>query len=115
MATKPTRLQQQASDRLAEALGAIAKAHRLDDRGKLDPDDLRALADLIGRVSSAFPIGQIVARAVEARGRSLGLSSGTADLIGLNAETVEPLETLRLGDAEFVELVKKLEDELGGL
>ena len=56
-----------------------------------------------------------MARAVEARGRSLGLSSGTADLIGLNAETVEPLETLRLGDAEFVELVKKLEDELGGL
>lgn len=115
MATKPTRLQQQACDRLAEALGAIAEAHRLDDRGQLDPDDLRALARLLGRVSSAFPIDQIVGRALEARARALGLSSGTADLIALNAETVEPLQTLRLGDAEFVELVKKLEDELGGL
>lgn len=115
MATKPTRPQQQAGDLLADALRAIADADRLDGKGRLDPADLRAIARLIGRVSSAFSLDQIVARALEARARSLGLSSGTADLIGLNAETVDPLETLRLGDAEFAELVKTLEDELGGL
>jgi hypothetical protein len=115
MATKPTRQQQKACDRLAEALGAVTEAHRLDDRGQLDPNTLREVARLIGRVSSAFSLEEIVARTLDARGRSLGLASGTADLIGLNAETVEPLQTLRLADADFVELVKKLEDELGGL
>jgi hypothetical protein len=115
MATKPTRLQQQARDRLADALTAVAEAHRLDGRGQLAADDLRELARLVGRVSSAFPFDQILARALDSRARSLGLSSGTADLIGLNAETIEPLQTMRLADAEFTELVKKLEDELGGL
>ena len=115
MATNPTRLQQQACDRLADALGAIADAHRLDDKGRLEGGDLRELARLLGQISSAFPLEHIVARALESRARALGLSSGTADLIGLNAETIEPLQTLRLRDAEFTELVKKLEEELGGL
>jgi hypothetical protein len=115
MATKPTRLQQQACDRLADALGAIAEASRLDGNGCFSAEALRALARLIAQVSSAFPLDAIVARALESRARALGLSSATADLIGLNAETVDPLETLRLGDAEFAELVKKLEEELGGL
>jgi hypothetical protein len=115
MATKPTRLQQQACDRLAEALSAVAEAYHLDGHGRLDAEDLRELARLIGQVSSAFPLDHIVARALDSRARALGLSSGAADLIGLNAETVDPLQTLRLDDARFVELVKKLEDELGGL
>ena len=115
MATKPTRQQQQACDRLADSLLAIAEAHRLDGKGRLDADDLRDIARLIGRVSSAFPLDHIVARTLDSRARSLGLSSGTADLIGLNAETVDPLQTLRLDDLEFTELVKKLEEELGGL
>jgi hypothetical protein len=115
MATKPTRLQQKACDRLAEALRGIAEAYHLDGRGRLDAGDLREVARLIGQVSTAFSLDQIVARALEARGRSLGLTSGTADLIALNAETIDPLQTLRLGDAEFAELVKKLEEELGGL
>ena len=114
MATKPTRLQQQACDRLADALTAVAEAHRLDGQGQLAADDLRELARLVGQVSSAFTLDQILARALDSCARSLGLSSGTADLIGLNAETIDPLQTLRLGDAEFTELVKKLEDELGG-
>lgn len=115
MATKPTRLQQRACDLLAEALRTIAEAYRPDGKGRLEPGDLREIARLIGQVSSAFPVDHIVARALEARGRSLGLSSGTADLIGLNAETTDPLQTLRLGDAEFTRLVKTLEDELGGI
>ncbi len=115
MATKPTRLQQQASDRLAEALCAIVEAFRLDGKGKLDADDLKQLARLVGQVSSAFPLDHIVARSLAIRATSLGLSSGTADLIALNADTVDPLQTLRLGDVEFTDLVKKLEEELGGL
>jgi len=47
MATKPTRLQQQACDHLAEALYTITEAFRLDGRGKLDPGDLDELARLI--------------------------------------------------------------------
>jgi hypothetical protein len=115
MATKPTRLQQQACDRLADALRGIAEAFHLDGRGRLDPGDLRLIAGLIAQVSSAFTLDEIVAGALESRARSLGLSSGTADLIALNAETIEPLQALRLADAEFTELVRKLEDELGGL
>lgn len=115
MATKPTRQQQLAGDRLADALVAIAEASRLDGNARLGADDLRQLTRLLAQVSSAFPLDQIVARALETRARSLGLSSGAADLIGLNSDTVDPLQTFRLGDAEFTDLVKKLEEELGGL
>jgi hypothetical protein len=115
MATKPTRLQQQACDRLAEALCAIAEAFRLDGKGKLDAQDLEQLARLVGQISSAFPLDHIVARSLAIRATSLSLSSGTADLIALNADTLDPLQTLRLGDAEFTDLVKRLEDELGSL
>jgi hypothetical protein len=113
MATKPTRLQQRAFDLLAEALYAIVEAFHTDGKGKLDANDLEQLARLVGQVSSAFPLDHIVARSLELRARALGLSAGTADLIGLNADTVDPLQTLRLGDVEFTELVKKLEEELG--
>jgi hypothetical protein len=115
MATKPTRLQQQACDRLAEALYSITEAYRLDGRGKLDADDLREITRRIAQVSSAFPPDHIVSRSLEARARALGLSSGTPDLIGLNADTIDPLQTLRLGDEKFIELVKRLEEELGGI
>jgi hypothetical protein len=115
MSTKPTRLQQQACDRLANALGAITEAYRIDGAGRLEAHDLREIARLVGQISSAFSFDEIVARALECRARSLGLSSGTADLISLNAETIDALQTLRLGDVEFTELVKRLEEELGGL
>ncbi len=115
MATKPTRLQQQARDRLAEALCVIASASHLDEKGKLDAHDLEALGRLLGQVSSAFPLDHIVARALAIRATALGLSSGTADLVALNSDTVDPLQTFLLGDVEFTDLVKKLEEELGGL
>ncbi len=115
MATKPTRLQQQACDRLAEALYSITEASRLDGGGRLVADDLREIARSIARVSSAFPLDHIVGRALGYRARTLGLSSATPDLIGLNADSIDPLQTLRLGDAEFIELIKRLEEELGGL
>jgi hypothetical protein len=115
MATKPTRLQQQAGDHLAEALHLIAEAFRLDGRGKLAPEDLDQIARLIGPVSSAFPLDQIVVRALDRRAKALGLSSSAADLIALNEDQVRPLQTLLLGDGEFAELVQRLEEELGGI
>ena len=115
MATKPTRQQQQAWEILAAALHAITEAYRLDGRGNLDAADLREIARLIGQVSSACPLDQIVAQSVAIRARHLGLSSSAADLIGLNADTIDPLQTLRLADAEFTDLVKRLDEELGGL
>jgi hypothetical protein len=115
MATKPTRLQQQACDLLAEALHAITEAYRLDGHGKLDPGDLDELAGRLARVSSAFPLEQIVVRAIERRAKALKLSSSAVDLITLAEDDAKPLQTLRLTDEEFVELVRKLEEELGGI
>jgi hypothetical protein len=115
MATKPTRLQQQACDHLADALYLITEAYRLDGRGKLSPSDLGEIARLIGQVSSAFPVDQIVVDAVERRAKALKLSSSAADLIGLMEDELKPLETLLLADHEFAELVRKLEEDLGGL
>ena len=115
MATKPTRLQQQACERLAEALHLIAESSRLDGQGKLDPCDLDEIALRISRVSSAFPLDTIVVKAIELRARSLKLSSSAAELIALADGELDPLQTLRLGNREFVELVEKLENDLGGL
>ena len=115
MATKPTREQQHACDLLAEALFAIAEAYRLDGHGKLEPADLDELARRLAQVSSAFPQDQIVARSIERRAKALKLSSSAVDLITLAEEQTKPLQTLRLSDQEFVELVQKLEEELGGI
>jgi hypothetical protein len=113
MATNPTRSQQRACDLLAEALVAIAEAHRLDDKGKLGPVDLDEIARRLGQVSSAFPLEQIVVRAIDRRAKALKLSSSAADLIALAEGEIEPLQTLRLADPEFAELVQKLEADLG--
>jgi hypothetical protein len=115
MATKPTRLQQHACDLLAEALCAIAEAYRLDGQGKLDPEDLHELAGRLAAISSAFPLEQIVVRAIERRAKALKLSSSAADLIALTEDERKPLQTLRLSDQEFAALVQKLEEELGGI
>ena len=63
MATKPTRLQQQACDHLAETLFLITEACRLDGKGKLDPSEFDSLATMIAQVSSAFSLDEIVVKA----------------------------------------------------
>ncbi len=93
----------------------ITEAYRLDGRGKLDTGDLAEVAAQIARVSSAFPIETIVVKAIERRARALQLSSSAADLIALSEGELEPLQTLRLGDQEFAELVRRLEEQLGGI
>ena len=112
MATKPTRLQQQACDHRAQALLLITEAARLDG-GKLEKDDLRLIADRLARASSTFTLDEIVVRALEQRGRELGLPASTAELLTLLEGEVKPLEALLLADDEFKALARRLEEELG--
>jgi hypothetical protein len=113
MATKPTRLQERACDLLAEALLVVADAARLDGKGSLDSRGYAELAGLAARASSAFDLETIVPRALEARGRALGLRSGTAELLTLFDSDRRPLDLLLLADEEFRELVARLDEELG--
>lgn len=113
MATKPTRLQDQACDKLAHALLAITDAARLDGKSTLDSMTFIELAVRLARASSAFDLDTIVARALEARGRALGLRSGTAELLTLLDSKIRPLEVLLISDEDFRSLVAKIEDDLG--
>ena len=113
MATKPTRLQAQAADLLAEALSKIAEAARLDGKGSLGPTAFAEVAARLAKASSGFDLGEIAARALEARGRALGMRAGTAELLTLMDGGVNPLDALRLPEAEFRELIAALEAELG--
>jgi hypothetical protein len=113
MATKPTRLQQQAGDHLAEALFLITEAFRLDGKGSLGSSDLNELATKIAQVSSQFSLDELVVKALERRAKNLSLTSSAADLITLMEGEVKPLHTFLLPDPEFVEMVKNLEYELG--
>jgi hypothetical protein len=113
MATKPTRMQQQACDHLAEALVLITGAARLDGQGKLAPDDLAVIAGRLAQVTAAFSLDDIVARALERRSKALGLPSGAAELLTLLEAEIRPLEMLRLSDDDFKALVERMQEELG--
>lgn len=113
MATKPSRFQQQARDSLAQALVLIAEAARLDGRGRLGSDDLKEIAARIGRASSAFPPEEILARALEQRGRALGLPSTTAEMLTLMGEDIHPTAMLLLTDEAFQQEAQRRVEELG--
>ena len=113
MATKPTKMQQKACDDLAEALVLITQAARLDGMGKLAPEDLGVIADRLSHVTSAFSLDEIVARALERRGRSLELPGTTVELLTLIESDIKPLEMLLLSDDELKALVQKMQEELG--
>jgi len=112
MATKPTRQQVEACDQFAEALVLITQAARLDGKGKLDRGDLAEIASRLAQASPAFGLDGIVARAMERRGRSLGLPSSTVEMLTL-LEDVKPLDALLLTDEGFRELVERVNEELG--
>lgn len=112
MSTKPTRQQVEARDQFAEALVMITGAAHLDGKGKLDRDDLAAIASRLAQASPAFGLEGIVARAIERRGRSLGSPSTTVEMLTL-LEDVDPLETLLLTDDGFRALVDRVNAELG--
>ena len=113
MATKATKMQQKACDNLAEALVLITQATRLDGIAKLDPESLGVIADRLAHATSAFGLDEIVARALERRGRYLELPGTTAELLTLVDSDVKPLEMLLLSDDEFKTLVQKIQEELG--
>jgi hypothetical protein len=113
MATKPTRQQQLACDHLAEALVSITEAARLDGKGHFSRDALNEIAHRIALASSAFTLDNIVARALERRGRSLGLPSSTAELLSLMEADIKPLEMLLLPDDRFKALVERIQEDLG--
>ncbi len=115
MATKPTRLQQQARDHLAETIFLITEAYRLDGKGTLSRTDLDEIAGRIARVSSAFSLDEIVVRALERRAKALGLPASTVDLIALQDGEPGPLHALLISDEDLRELVQRLEEELGVL
>jgi hypothetical protein len=91
----------------------ISEAARLDGRSPVDAKEFAELARRVTKVSTAFGLDEILARALESRGQALGLRSGTAELITLIEEGVEPLATLLLSDEDFKELVARAEAELG--
>jgi hypothetical protein len=113
MATKPTREQERAADLLAQALLTITEAARLDGRGGLGEGALREIAERLARASSTFDLDVIVNRALEARGRAIGLRSGCSDLLGLFEDQVRPFDLLLKSDDEFKEFIARLEEELG--
>ncbi len=113
MATKPTRPQERACDRLAQALLEITEAARLDGGGRLGPAELAELARRVAGVSTAFGLDAVVVRALEARGRALGLRTDTAELLTLVEGDVEPLDALLLDDDAFRGLVARAEAVLG--
>ena len=62
MATKPTRQQERACDKLAEALLLIAEAARLNGPGPFDRVEMGEVARRLARASTAFDLDAIVAR-----------------------------------------------------
>ena len=113
MSTKPTRPQVRAGELLGQALLLIAEAARLDGRAATDRAGWADLASKVGRVSTAISFDDILAMTLESRGKSLGLRSGTAELLTLVGEEVSPLASLLLGDEEFKAVVGAAEAELG--
>lgn len=112
MATRPTRLQQQAREKRARALLLITVAARLDG-GKLDDDDLRAIVDRLARASSAFTLDEIVVTAIEQRAHDLNLPASTAEFLTLLDSDIKPLDMLLLSDDEFRALAQRVQEELG--
>jgi hypothetical protein len=112
--TRPTKGQQQACDRLADVLVGVTEAARLDGRSTFGAPELRELARLVARASSAFGTEVIVARALEQRGRALGLRGGTVELLSLIETATPPLELLLLPDEGFRAHVEAAERELEG-
>ena len=113
MSTKPTRQQERGCDLLAQGLLVIAEAVRLDGLTTFDRVELAEVARRIARASTAFDLDAILARALESRGKALGLRSGTAELLTLIEDGVEPIAALLLPDDDFKALVAEAEAELG--
>jgi len=113
MGTKPTRSQQQAREKAAEALVLIAEAARLDGGGRLDGPAFADLARRVASASSAIGHDEIVARALELRATAMGLPSDAAELLTLMESEIPPTAMLVLDDEDFRAQVDRMREELG--
>jgi hypothetical protein len=113
MATHPTKQQQLACDKLAEAVFLLTEAARLDARGSLSATDLDELIARVAKISAVFSQQEIVARALDRRIRALKLSESQAELLTLMESELTSVQMLRKDDDELRVLVAKLEEELG--
>ena len=98
MATKPTRQQDQACDKIARALLDISEAARLDGRSSFGKADFIEVAKMAARASSAFSVDEVAIRALESRVRALGLRSDAVELLTLIDGGVGPVEALLADD-----------------
>jgi hypothetical protein len=113
MATKPTRQQERACDLFAGSLANIAEGARLAGKGPFLASDLADLATKLARASGPFTVEEILARALEVRGRGLGLPSGTAEMLTLLDLDRRPVDLLVIDDEAFRQVVQVMEQELG--
>lgn len=113
MATKPTRGQERACDLAAEALLKLAEAARLDGWAPFGLPEIREIGRAAAQVASAFDLGEIVGRALEARGKALGLRAGASELLVLFRDPPEPIVYLFVDNDTFRADVAKAEAELG--
>ena len=97
MATKPTRQQDQACQKLAQALLLIAEAARLDGRNSLGGSGWPEVARAVARASTAFGLDEIVARALVERvpANRIDVSELPFPESVQNANTAAELESLR--------------------
>ena len=71
------------------------------------------IADRLAHATSAFGLDEIVARALERRGRYLELPGTTTELLTLVEADMKPLEMLLLSDDEFKPWWPEIQEELG--
>lgn len=114
--THPTRLQQQARDRFAEALLAIVDAARGLPTGprSLDAAAIDAIADRLAGATGDYAAADLLAIALDRRARSLGLSATTVEFLPILIEGQRPAPWLLIGDDDFRDRLAALEAEALG-
>ena len=118
--TAPVNLNTATQEQLESLPGVGAKAAERILEYRQKNGNFKKIEDLmnvqgIGEKSFLKLKPQVVVKALDRRAKALKLPSSAADLIALNEDSVNPLQTLLLADDEFAGLVQKLEEDLGGI
>ncbi len=111
--TKPTKLQEKACERLADALLFITEAARLDGKGTFQATDLDEVAARLVKASTALTLMRSWRRPSMRAAERFGRRAGTAELLMLLGGDLKPLSMLLLSDDAFNERLDALDAELG--
>lgn len=111
--TKPSKLQEQAAARLVLAVTSAAEAHRLDGGPKPSTADFREAVQKLARLSTPCSADELLARALDERGKAMKMSMSAGELVMLVESPVETYAAMLLGDEEFRAHVAALEATLG--